>query len=427
MNLEVEETGPVERRLRIEVTTAEVDAAFDEVYRQFGRTAKLKGFRPGRVPRPVLQRYFGAQARAEVLERVVRESLSEAIERSELPVLGEPRLEPESQPEEGTPFVYAATVEIRPVIELKRVRGLEVVRPRLQEPETDPVESYLEELRAGHAQLLDEAEGSFAARGHVAVIDYEGSVDGEPFAGGSGRETQVELGSGSAIAGFEEQLEGLTVGASREFDVDLPDPFPQQELAGRTAHFRVELKALKRKELPDLDDEFAKDVSEFETLDALRADLRAKVEAGRERQRKALERDAVRDALVQANPFPVPESLVERELGARIARAVSQLQGIPTEQLREHVTRLQEEWRPQAARAVKLALLVPEVAKAEDISLSEEEVDARLVELAEQQERPVAELRRSLSEQGMLDALRAGMLEERVVEFATAEANLVDS
>jgi trigger factor len=427
MNCEVEETGPVERRLRIEVTTSEVDAAFEAVYRELGRAAKLRGFRPGKAPKAVLQRAFGSQARGEVLERVVRDTLPKAIADSKLPVVGEPRLLPESEPKEGAPFVYEVTVDIRPEIELVKVRGLEATPEPLPEPEgeQDPVERYLEDLRNSQAQLVTEEAGVQAARGHIAQFDYEGSVGGEPLPNGSGKGNQLEIGSSGAIAGFEENLEGMLAGTEREFDVELPGDFPDEELRGQTAHFHVTLQELKRKELPELDDEFAKDVSEFETLEELRSDLRERIEQGRERQRKQLEREAVVNALVLANPFPVPESLIERELNSRIGRVLNQLRGaLPPEQMQEQIERMREDWRPQAESAVRLALLVPEIAASEGIEISDDDVDARLAEIAEQQGKPLAEIRRSFADSGMTEALRAGLLEERVVEFATSEATL---
>src|SRR5215510_13226957 len=156
MNVETQETGAVERRLRIEIPTAEVDAAFERVYRRLRQRAKIPGFRPGKAPRSVLERYFGESAQSDALEELVRQTLGEAIENAQLAVISEPRLSPQGLPKQGTPFIYEANVEIRPSIELKAVRGLEVKRPTLPEPDRDPVEGHLEELRQHHAAVVDE-------------------------------------------------------------------------------------------------------------------------------------------------------------------------------------------------------------------------------------------------------------------------------
>ena len=426
MNVEIEETGPVERKLRVEIPTADVDAAFDGVYRVMRRQARIPGFRPGRAPRSVMERYFGDQARGEVLERLVRDSLPKAVEEAELAVIGEPQLHPAEPPQQGEPFSYEATLDVRPEIELKSVRGLKVTRPALPEPEQDPVDEYLEELRVEHAQVAEEEDGVTAARGHQAVIEYEATVDGEPFEGGSGQDTLVDLGEGRAIPGLEDELLGMTTGQEREFELELPASYPAEAVAGRTARFRVRLVGLKRRELPELDDEFAVDVSNFDTLDELRSDLFERIEAGRKREAERLLREALLTALLDANSFPIPQTLVERQLGQRIARAANQLQKLPEDELGKLVEAWREEWRPRAERDVRLGLLLPEIARAEDIEVSTEDVDAELRELAEQQQQPLSQLKRRYKEQGVLEALRASLLERRVVDFLVSEATVSD-
>jgi trigger factor len=427
MQLEVEEIGPVERKLRVEIPTAEVDAAFDSVFRELGRIAHLRGFRRGKAPRAVLERTFGDRARGQVLERLVQETLPKAVAETKLAVIGEPRLEPEGEPKQGSPYVYEARFEIRPEIELAAVRGLEVeVPPAPQsEAEEDPVEKYLEDLRRAHTQLVAEPEGTLAARGNVVVIDYEATIDGQAFEGGSGKEAEIEIGSGRAIPGFEEQLEGMPADGERDFDLELPETYPEKSAAGKTAHFSVKLVEVKRKELPELDDEFAKDVSELETLEALRADLRRRVDEGREAEQRRRTREAVLDKLIEVNPFPVPSGLVERQLHSRIVRAVQAFEGrIPPEELRKMVERWREEWRDAAERDVRLGFLLPEIAQSEGMEVAEEEVDARVRQEADAQGQPVAQVRRRYKEEGMLEVLRAQLLEDRVVEFLVTEATL---
>ncbi len=428
MDVQVEETGPVERRLRVEIPIAEVDAAFDTVYRQLGKTARIRGFRAGRTPRAVLQRLLGARARADVLERILQDSLPKAILEAKLPVLGEPRLRPDAEPKEGAPFVYEVTVEIRPEIELRKVRQLELAPAPLPVPDTDPVESYLEELRGSQAQEIEESEGIQAARGHVAVVEYEGTCEGRPFEGSSGKEVLVELGGGRAIPGFEEQIEGMTVATDREFDVDLPKQFPVRDVAGKTAHFRVRLVGLKRRELPDLDDEFAKDVSELDTLEGLRESLRSKLEEGRERDRMRLLREAAGEKLVEENPFPVPEGLVDRQLQSSLARAAAQVgRGLKEDRLRELIEGWRKEWRPRAEQDVRLALLVPEVAEVEGIEVQDSDLSERLRVIADERGVPLKDLRREFKQRGLLDGVRAALLEERVLEFLVREATVSDS
>lgn len=426
MTATVEQKGPVEWRLRVEISTAEVDSAFDAVYREIGRKARLKGFRPGKAPRSVLERYYGDQVGSEVLERLLQQSYPGALREHELRVVSEPRIEPERPPEPGTPFSYEATVEVRPEIELGKVRGLEVEQPEIPDPEQDPVEAHLEELRGAHAQLISEPDGTQGALGHVVTIDFDGSVDGVAFDGGSGRAQTVELGSGRTPPGFEDALIGLAEGEEREFELELPEgasPHP----AGTRATFRVKLLEVKRKQLPALDDELAKDVGEFETLEELRADLSRRVSEGREAQKIQMIRERVVDALVEAHPFPIPESLVERALNSRISRALAPLGGrVPREELESLVEGWREDWRSDAERDVRLALLVPEIAAAETLEVSDEDLEEELGKIAKAQGETLSKVRRAHREQGLLESLRAGLLESRVVEFVVSAATLRD-
>jgi trigger factor len=429
MNVSVEETGPVERRLHIEIPATEVDAAFSSFFGEMRRNAHIKGFRPGKAPRAVLEQYFGDRAAGEVLQRLVERSLFRAITEKELDVLGEPRLAAAEPPKPGIAYAYDVHVDVRPAIEIQKVSGLDVTRPALPTPERDPVDAHLEELQQRQAQLVDEASGIEATRGHIAVIDYVGKIDGEPFAGSSAHETQVELGAGRTFGGFEDNLPGMRVGDERAFDVQMPEDHEDEKLRGKTVRFEVKLVALKRRELPELDDEFAKDVSDHATLAELRAELQRRVAEGRAAEQKRAERSAVIDALLEANPFPVPPALLEAQLRNRVARMLQQLGGarMGREVLASLAERWQQEMRPQVEKELRLALLAPEVAKRESLSVSDEELDAQLARIAEASQRKLSEVKREYREHQLGDALRAGLLEEKVVEFALSAANLVDA
>jgi trigger factor len=428
MNVSVEETGPVERRLHIEIPTTEVDAAFESFFREMRRSAHIKGFRPGKAPREVLEQYYGDRASGEVLQRLVESSLFKAIQEKELDVLGEPRLDPGDLPKPGTQYAYDALVDVRPEITVTAVKGLELARPVLPTPEKDPVDAHLEDLRQRHAQIVEEDSAVPAAAGQIAVIDYTGKIDGEPFEGSTARESQIELGAGRTFGGFEDHLLGLRVGEETSFDVTMPDDHADEKLRAKPVKFEVKLVALKRRELPALDDEFAKDVSNFETLAELRADLERRIGEGRAAELKRLERAAVIEKLVDANPFPIPPALVESQLRARIQRMLQQFGGaqLDREVLGPLVERWQEELRPQVEREIKLALLAPEIAKIESITASDDEVDAQLARIAEANQRKLSEVKREYREHGLLDSLRAGLVEQKVVEFALAEAKLSD-
>jgi trigger factor len=423
MNLNVEETGPLERRLLIRIPTADVDRAFDAVFRDLRRTAQIRGFRPGKAPRPILEKHFGEHARGEVLEALLRDTLFKAIEQAQLDIVAQPQVNPQEAPRQGESYAYEATVEIRPAVELKQIEGLRVDPPQLPEPEEDPVETQLRELRERHAELVVEPAGTSAARGHVAVIDFEGRIGGEPFEGGSGRELELELGAGHSPPGFEDALVGMTAGQSREFSLTFPEDYRSEALRGKTASFTVALKELKRRELPALDDEFAKDVSEHDTLDALRAELRDRLEKGREAERTRLLREAVIRAAIEANPFPLPPSLVHAQLHSLVDRLLARVgSSLPADKRKELVERWHEELHPQAERDTALAFLVPSIARERGLEISDEEVDAELAQVAELDGRSLAQVKRMFQERDALPALRARLLERKVVDFLVSKA-----
>jgi trigger factor len=426
MNLEIEETGPVERLLKIEVGTAEVDAAFDQAYRTIQRETRVKGFRPGKAPRSILERYFSDRAQSDVRERLIQDTLPKAVAESELDLVVEPGLEPGDPPQQGSAFAYEARVEIRPEIELVKVRGLEVTQPELPEVEEGALEAQLEQLRNVHASVSEEEEGTPTAEGHMATVDYEGTIGGESFEGGSAKDVVFEIGSGHTMPGFEEQLVGLAVGQEKEFDITFPDDFPVEERRGKTAHFTVKLKGLKRRDLPELDDEFAKDVSDFDTLEEFRNSIEERMQTSREAEEQRQLREAVLDALVDANPFPVPTGLVERQLSQRLMQAMQQLQQFPPEQLMPMLERFREEWRDRAERDVRLSFLLSEIARAEEISVSDEDAEERMRMIAQAEGQPFQVVQKAYKERGLEDALRASLVEERVVELLVSEASVSD-
>ena len=423
MNLNVEETGPLERRLQVEIPTAEVDRAFDAFYRDLGRRAQLKGFRRGRAPRAILERRFGREARGEVFQTLVRDTLFQAIEQAELDIVGEPRLDSGDAPTQGAGFCYEATVEVCPEIRLAQVEGLKLAAVELPEPGADAVEAQLEELRDRWADLVEEGEGVAAAAGHVASVDFEGRVGGETFEGGSGTEVGFEIGSGRA-PDFEQALVGLRVGDEKSFEVDFPQDHSTRAVAGRKVEVKVVLRGLKRKQLPALDDELAKDVSQCETIDELRAELARRLEEDRAAERRRLERERVVEALIAANPFPLPRSLVDAQIENIVQHMTRRAASPRSEEERAELAgRWREEARSPAERATARALLIPKIARSRGIEVGDDEVERRIAQIAELQGHDAARLRRAYRERkDGIERLRFSLLEEKVVEFLLSKS-----
>jgi trigger factor len=413
ISVESSEEGPVVRRVAVVVAPRDVGRAFERAYRELARSARVRGFRPGKVPRSVLERLYGHSVAEQVEQALVSATLPDALERAGVEPVADPEIDA-AHPGEGSEFRYTARIEVKPAIELPELQGLPARRPRV-EVGLEEVEAELENLRQRNAPLVEEPEGTRAARGHVLAIDFVGEVDGRPFEGGSGKGVEVELGAGRFLPDFEAQLEGAVAREDREVRVDFPDGYANEQLAGKQALFRVHVAELKRRAVPELDDEFAKDLGDFADLAALRERIRSDLLAMRERASKSELRRSLVDALIERTPFEVPPGMRERELGRQLHAARHRLEGqVPEDALGEQLARWQEEWRPRAERDVREALLLEAVARAEGISIGPDEIDARIEQMAQERGTTAARLRKSFKE---------GMLEEVVtVELRDEQA-----
>ena len=420
------EESPVVRRLEVEVDAARVRQAFERAYRDLARRARVRGFRPGKAPRAVLERMYGPQIREEIEHALVSESLPEAVKEAGLHPVGEPAIDAQP-PEADAPFRYTAQIEVKPAIELPPLEGLPGQRPAADVSDTD-VLTELEGLRQRNAQLLEEPAGTAAAPGHVLKLDFVGRVDGKPFQGGSGHDVAVELGSERFLPGFAEQLEGVRAGEDREVRVTFPEDYGNAELAGREAVFAVHVASLQRRELPELDDEFAKDLGAFEDLEALRRRVREDLRAARERAAEARLRASLLASLVARTSFEVPPGLIERRLDRQLARAHRELEGsMPEEALHAQLDAWREAWRPRAEREVREALLLEAVAAKQGLEVSDEELEAHIGALAAEQGADAARLRSAYRQGELWEALRVQMLDEKALAFLCARAEVEET
>jgi trigger factor len=414
VRVDAAEEGPVVRRIEVVVAPRRVRDAFDRAYRELARGVRVRGFRPGRVPRSVLERLYGHSVAEQIEQSLVSETLPDALEQAGLEPVAEPEIDA-AHPSEGSEFRYTARIEVKPVIELPDTTGLPARRPAV-EVKPEEVEGELEALRQRNAPLVEEPEGTRAARGNVLTIDFAGEVDGASFEGGSGKAVEVELGAGRFLADFEAQLEGAVAGEDREVRVHFPADYANEQLAGKEAVFRVHVAEVKRRAVPELDDEFAKDVGDFADLAALRERIRSDLLALRERSSRAELRRSLVDALIERAPFEVPPGMLQRELGRQLHAARHRLEGhVPEEALGEQLARWQEEWRPRAERDVREALLLEAVARAEGIEIEAAEIEARIEQMARERGTTPARLRKSFSEGMLEEVVRIELRDEQAL------------
>jgi trigger factor len=420
--VDVETVDPLRRRLAVEVPAEDVSAEIEKLYAQLGRSAKVPGFRPGRVPRPVLERLFGDRVRAEVFAKLIQHSYSEVIEDRRIEAVGQPEIVTE-QAQPGAALRYSATVEVKPDVTVEHYKGLVVERP-LRVVTAADVDSFMERLRQSFAQLHPITTRADVHAGDVVTLDYEARVEGRLISRGEGRE--VEIGANGFPHGFDQQLIGQAVGADLNFALTYGLDEPTSGLAGKTVQFHVHLRALSQKELPELDDEFAKDHGECATLDELRQRVRGRLEAEAAREADEAVRRALVAQLADANTIPVPNALVQRRLEALVEDVVGdwQKQGIRPRNETEALARLRQEIEPRAREQVKVALLLEALARQERISVSDEEVDGRVAALATAAGSGAERVRALYQNEDARRQLHAQLVHVRAIDAVVARANI---
>jgi len=426
IQIEAQEISAVVREIAVEVADKRVDAAFGRVIKELRKTARVKGFRPGKVPTNVIKQMYGEGLAEEIERQLVRETLPDAVELAELEPVVEPQIEAEV-PSEGKAFRYKARIEIKPEIELPDLSQLSGERPRVEVGD-DELLTELETLRERGTAWVEEDEEVLAENGHQVTIDFVGSIDGVEFEGGSAEGVDLELGSGRMIPGFEEQLAGAKSGEERDLNVTFPEDYGNDELSGKEAIFKATVTAIKRKELPELDDDFAKDLGEeFETLD----DVREKIKEGLTSQRQQASDHALHksllDNLVTRTSFEVPPGMVERQLESQMQQFEQQMQGrVPETDLRARLSQMREEGWDDAKRRVQEGLLLEAVAKGAELEATEEEIDARLDEMATGQGVDAKLMHDMANAQGWRPAVAAEVVDQKALGHLSETATVTE-
>jgi trigger factor len=432
MTLQTKVTELPDSRVRLdaEVPSTEIESRLQRTAAQLGRELKLPGFRQGKVPAAMVIQRMGREA---VLEQAVRDSLpewyEEAILRSGVSTVGDPKLDLTELPAAGEPLSFSIEVGTTPRAKLGRYTELEVGR---REPEVpaEAVQAELDRLRDQFARL-DTVERPAELGDHV-VVDFVGRVDGEEFKGGQARDYMLELGGGRLIEGFEEQLVGAQAGESRTVEVEFPGEYPAEELRGRQAAFEVDVKDVKRKDLPELDDDFASEASEFDTIDELRADIAHKLEHAQEHTIEDEFREAAVDAAVAEAELELPEDLVgarAEEMWERTERMLA-AQGIAPETYLQASGRTREdmvqEAREEAGQQLAREAVLEAVADAEGIEVSDDELLEVIARSAEREDTKPEKLLARLKESGRDVALRRDLRLRKAVDVVAGSAKPIE-
>jgi trigger factor len=419
MQISVENTGKLERRMQVQVPAERVSQEIATRLKELSRTARLKGFRPGKAPITVIRQQFGQQVHREVIGELMQTSFAEAVTQNQLSPAGSPRIEPTSVAE-GQDLTYVATFEVFPEVGLQPIASLSIERLTAAVSEAD-VDAMIERLRK--QQTKYSAVARPAADGDKVTVDFAGSIDGTPFAGGKGENVAIVLGEGRMLAQLEQGLAGASVGESRDVGVDFPADYRATELAGKHAVFKVDVKSVEEPTLPALDDEFCTAFGVTEGgVAKLREDVRANMQRELEQSLRNRNKAAVMDKLYQANPVDVPNALLE-----------SQIRDMQIEEMRRTGAKDVSQAPPRepfiepARRRIALGLLINEIVRREKIVLDPARSNARLDEMVGAYGDPAALKRAYLQNADAMRQVQSLALEDQVTDFILAHARVHDT
>jgi trigger factor len=425
MKCEVFEESPVVKRIEVEVEREAVDQELTRAYKNLAGRVRLKGFRPGKVPVDIIKKQFGSGVHREVTDRLLRASFSQAVRENEIQFVGTPRFE-EVDLKPGEPFKYRVKVEVKPEIAIKTLKLGDVEKEKAKLKD-GAVAERLEALRRQQSQVRSRPEDASSAEGDILTIDFLGKVDGQPFEGGAGKDANIELGSKTFIPGFEEQLTGKARGP-HEVKVTFPEGYARQDLAGKEAIFEVVVKDIRERVVPALDDEFAKDLGEFESLAALREKIEDELTLQARDRSEAKLKEALLKAALEKNTFDVPPSLVERQIDYTISETNKRLgrQGIDFRRFDVDMEKLRDELRERANFQVAASLLIEAVAKHEHIAISDADLSGHFEKLAQASGEPVAKVAAYFRAPERLEPLKFQLLEEKVLDLLTSKATIIE-
>ena len=428
MNCKVEKTKNAnEVKLEITVEAEKFENAMKKVYFQNAKYFNIPGFRKGKAPMNIVEKYYGEQIFYEdAFNEVATEAYEEAIKENKIEAVSRPEVDI-AQMEKGKDLIFSAVVQTKPEVKLGKYKGVEIekIEYKVDKKAVDHELGHMQE----HNSRLITVDDRPLENGDTATIDFEGFVDGVAFDGGKAEGHELDIGSGAFIPGFEEQLVGMEIDGEKEIKVTFPKEYFSKELAGKDATFKVKLHEIKKKELPELDDEFAKDVSEFDTLDELKKSIKEKLTKNNEQRAKYETEDAAIKAVCEGSELDVPSGMIELEIDNMLKDFEQRLayQGLNLEQYLKMLGKTEEEIRkeyePQAIEAIKSRLVLEAVIKAEKIEASEEEVKAKMEEMAKSYGKDVEELSKN---ENLKNYLEDGIKSEKALEFIVANAKFAE-
>lgn len=426
MNVTVERVEN-EATLKITAPAAEVNAGYKKAVQKIADQANIPGFRKGKAPRAIIEMHYGKEAvKQEAFEIVANKAYSEALDQEKLIPVSDPKVE-ESTFEEGKDMELTIKVTLKPEPELGEYKGLHVEKKEVEVTD-EQVDAQIKDMMGRDAKMVVAEEGAVIEKGDFAIIDFAGTVDGEPFSGGEGKGYPLEVGSNSFIPGFEDQLVGLSKGDSTDVEVTFPEDYFVKDLAGKEAIFKVNIQDVKRKELPELNDEYVASKTDFKTVEELRANYKERMQKAAEANAKAEYEHELIDLAVANAKFSVPEIMIEDKISQMVEEMKMSLESrkMSLDMYMQYtgldMAKIRENQRPVAEENVKTDLVLDAIAKAEDIQVDMADVDAEIAAISTQHGASPEEVKKIIKGNGTMGLLLANILRRKAAHVVIDSA-----
>lgn len=424
LSVKVEDISQVKKKMSFEIPWAFVKDELDHVYRDIGKKAKIKGFRPGKVPRKVLENLFKADAEGETVTNIINKYYWQELDERRIITLSRPEIEQEGL-KENENFSFSASFETEPAFEPQGYLGMELEKINISVSEQD-MEKRFKEIRKMFATMQDVEEDRSAVMGDFVTIDFSGAVDGQSLPELQSENYLLELGSQKFIPGFEEQIAGMKKSDTKEINLTFPADYHETSMAGKDVIFNVTLKGMKEQQLPEIDENFIKNFDKYSSLEDLKNDVQKSMAEQCRRQSESKFKDTITQALLQANVFEAPPSLVERQIFYMMTDTQKRMRtaGMDEKSSMELCFSMHDQFKNNAEQTVKSFLILKKIAEKESITVSDEDIDNHIKELAEIHHTEYEVVKNAYDNEERMSSLQSDLIQKKVFDFIEHQANI---
>lgn len=425
MQTKLETVSPTKKKITVDVPLEKVAAALEKAYSKVQKNAELKGFRKGHVPKEMLDQYYSRDIEVETIDELIKATYEEAITKEGAFPVSKPEVTAAGAFQKDAPFQYSMTFEVRPEVTIEGYQNLPLQHEEKKVTE-ELVDSRLRSLQQAMTQLEPALEGAELQKGKAGFIDFKGTANGLLFKGGEATNFFVDIGSGQMLKAFEDNIIGMKKGDMRHIEFDYPADYFNKELAGKKGAFDVTLRELKMKNVPELNDDFAKDLGDFKTLDDVKKDIRTNLEKGFEREASLEMGNQAMEALIKKHQFEVPEAFIASELHVMFESFARQIQAQGKKFEESGITPEQfvEQYKSVAADRVRGFLILDAISKTENISVNEADIEDRLNIIATQSRQPLPKVREYYDKEDRINSLKIQILHEKTLDFIVSKGKI---